>query len=119
MSDTEVEYITSSIIPLVEKVAKHSNNDDAMKMKAGLDLVKPILSKETVTIMQILGFNFRKALGEPLTELTSSLIKSKMPINQDYNDEMKLVAAQREVEYIKVCQDKEAYGRLMNLYNKG
>ena len=41
-------------------------------------MIKPILSKETFNILQILGFNFKKAIGEPMTEWIASLIKSKI-----------------------------------------
>lgn len=39
---------------------------------------KQLISKETLKSMQLLGFNFRKAIGEPLTECCASFIESKL-----------------------------------------
>ena len=64
-------------------------------------------------MLQILGFNFKKAVGEPLTELLASWIRSNIK-TADRNVEMQILAQQREVEYFKICQDEEAYKRLMN-----
>jgi len=117
MTDTEIDYITESVIPLFETLLVQSNGKDASKMQEGLEIMKPILSKETFNIMQILGFNFKHAIGEPLTELLASMIKSKIPESQGRVLEAQLLVQQREIEYLKVCQDEEAYERLLNIYN--
>ena len=67
-------------------------------------------------MLQILGFNFKKAVGEPLTELVASLIRSNINTN-DRNMELQILSQQRELEYFKICQDEEAYKRLMNGVN--
>ncbi|MDF1618718.1 hypothetical protein [Petrocella sp. FN5] len=118
MSDKEIDYITTSILPLVELLVMNSGNSKAQEMQASLALIKPILSKETISIMQILGFNFRRALGEPLTELIASLICSKMPASSEKKDEIQLNTIQREIEHMKLCQDEDAYNRLMKLYGR-
>lgn len=84
ISQDEIDYITNSIIPLLEEFLKQSTQEDAEKIQSGIDMFKPILSKEFFNMMQILGFNFKQAIGEPL------------------------------IEYFKICQDEESYKRLMN-----
>ncbi len=32
--------------------------------------------------------------------------------------EIQMLAQQREVEYLKICQDEKAYNRLMSIYQK-
>lgn len=118
MTDKEINYITESIVPLIEELLNSSGGDDTTKIQEGLLILKPLLSSETINILQILGFNFRKAIGEPLTELISEAIRAKIPISSNNFDEMKLLIQQKEVEYIKLCQDKEAYERLMKLYGR-
>lgn len=113
ITDNEIDYITKSIIPLLEELLKESGNDSDGKVQNGINMIKPILSKETFNIMQILGFNFKKALGEPVTELVASLIKSKM--YNETNLELQVLAHQREIEYFKICQDEEAFNRLVSL----
>ncbi len=68
--------------------------------------------------MQILGFNFKHAIGEPLTELIAALISSKIPDSTGKELELQVLIQQREIEYLKVCQDNEAYERLLKVFNK-
>ena len=113
ISQDEIDYIANSIIPLLEEFLKQSTQEDAEKIQSGIDMFKPILSKEFFNMMQILGFNFKQAIGEPLTELLASLIRSNIK-TADKNLEMQILAQQREIEYFKICQDEESYKRLMN-----
>lgn len=113
ISQDEIDYITDSIIPLLEEFLNQSNQGDTEKIQSGIDMIKPILSKEFFNMMQILGFNFKQAVGEPLTELLASLIRSNIK-TADRNMEMQILAQQREIEYFKICQDEEAYKRLMS-----
>lgn len=76
-------------------------------------MIKSVLSKETFNIMQIIGFNFKEAIGEPLTELLASFIRTK--VYDDKNRDMQILAQQREIEYLKICQNEEVYNRLMNI----
>ncbi|MGC6356894.1 hypothetical protein ACMXZC_03815, partial [Pasteurella multocida] len=64
ITDTEIEYITQKLIPKLQELSiATGHNIDAVR------IFSPIISKETLTILQLLGFNFRKAIGEPLTIL--------------------------------------------------
>lgn len=78
ITQDEIDYISNSIIPLLEEFLKQSNQDDFGKIQDGINVIKPILSKEIFNIMQILGFNFKEAIGEPLTELLATFIRSKI-----------------------------------------
>lgn len=118
ITDAEIDYITSSIIPLLETLLKQSNGVEAEKMQNGLEVIKPILSKDTFNIMQILGFNFKQAVGEPLTELISALIKSKIPESNGKILDVQIVAQEKELEYLKVFQNEEAFQRLLKVFNK-
>mgnify|MGYP001105337157 CR=1 FL=1 len=115
ISQDEINYITDSIIPLLEEFLSQNNQGDSEKIQSGIDMVKPILSKEFFNMIQILGFNFKQAVGEPLTELLSSWIRSTIK-NDEKSIDMQMLAQQREIEYLKICQDEEAYNRLMNIY---
>lgn len=118
MTDNEIEYITNSIVPLLENLLEQTGGEQAESIQNGLDIMKPILSKETFNIMQILGFNFKKAVGEPLTKLVESLISSKIQDSSNKAMDLQILQTQREVEYIKLSQNEEAYKRLMDMYGK-
>lgn len=111
ITQTEIDYITESIVPLLEEFLKQSNPDEAEKIQEGINLIKPILSKETLNIMQILGFNFKKAIGEPLTEWLSSVIRANIVV-VDKNLSIQELSLKREIEYLKLCQNEEAFNRL-------
>lgn len=117
ITQDEIDYITNSIIPLLEEFLKQSNQDDSGKIQEGINTIKPILSKEIFNIMQILGFNFKKAIGEPLTELLAAFIRSKVNTTEK-SLEIQMLAQQREIEYFKICQDEDAYKRLMSSIQK-
>lgn len=117
ITQDEIDYITNSIIPLLEEFLKQSSQDDSAKIQDGINIIKPILSKEIFNIMQILGFNFKEAIGEPLTELLAAFIRSKIDTTEK-SLKLQMLVQQREVEYLKICQDEEAYNRLMSIYQK-
>lgn len=114
ITQTEIDYITESIVPLLEEFLKQSNPDEAEKIQEGINLIKPILSKETLNIMQILGFNFKKAIGEPLTEWLSSVIRANIVV-VDKNLSIQELSLKREIEYLKLCQNEEAFNRLSSV----
>lgn len=37
-----------------------------------------LLNKDTLKTMQLLGFNYKEAIGEPLTEVCSNAIRNKL-----------------------------------------
>lgn len=113
MSEKDIEYITKSIVPLLEDLLEKSEGTDAENIRKGIDIFKPILSKETFNILQILGFNFKEAIGQPLTKLVGALISSKIPTSAEKSFELQMLIEQRQIEYLKVLQDEEIYQRLV------
>lgn len=118
ISQSDINYITESIVPLLEELLSQSKEPDMLKAKEALDTLKPVLSKDIFNILQLLGFNFKQAIGEPLTQLVNGLITSKIPDRSENAIQYKIVTQQREVEYLKVFQDEEAYERLMETFSK-
>ena len=70
--------------------------------------IKKILSVETLTIMQLIGFNYKKAIGEPLTLLLKKAIESKIPTDAQTNANYILAMA-------RIAQDEEATKRFCQL----
>ncbi|MED4934007.1 hypothetical protein [Heyndrickxia coagulans] len=115
ISSDEIEYITSSIIPILENFFKDSKDEDIIKAREALNMIKPILSNETFNIMQLLGFNFKQAIGEPLTKLVKEAISSKTPVSPEKTMEYQLLLEQRHIEFFKVLQDEKASKRFFEL----
>lgn len=70
LTPSEIGFISEQIVPVVESFT----NDDATE---AIEAVKSLLSVELLTIMQTVGFNYRRALGEPLTEIVRSQLLAK------------------------------------------
>ncbi len=116
ITDNEIEYIIENIIPLAEQILKKTafEEEEKEKIKEGLEIIKSIISKETITILQILGFNFKKSLGEPLTDLVESLIREKV---KKVDTEIEKLIIKREIEFLKLCSDEDRYNRFLGLQN--
>jgi hypothetical protein len=72
ISPTDVEYVTNSLLPLVEQLL--GSNEPDGEPNPQFEAFRSVLSVETITVLQLLGFNFREAIGEPLTEIAKNLI---------------------------------------------
>ena len=64
ITDKEIEYITKELIPKLQELVRATGGNNVDEM---VRILSPLISKETLTILQLLGFNFRNAIGEPLT----------------------------------------------------
>jgi len=112
ISDKEIEYITESIIPIIEKLIEESDGETAENAEKALSVFKPLLSKETFAILQMLGFNFKQAIGEPLTNLIRAMIHSKVPLNTMEEYEIRILQQQAAIEELKIYNDEEAFERM-------
>lgn len=113
ISDKDIEYITNTIVPLVEKFINEIEDEkERAKSQKYLDTIKAVLSKETITVMQLVGFNFKKAIGEPLTILLQQSILSKAPSN---DDEIKKLNLKNSNLSIDLALNKDAYERFLQL----
>ena len=67
ISEEDIEYITDKLLPLLLKIPGVHEQQAALEV---------LLSKETLKILQLLGFNYKEAIGEPLTGVISHAISS-------------------------------------------
>lgn len=72
ITKNDIEYITENLLPVIDKFVPADQ-------KSTVEQLKPLLSVETLTIMQLIGFNYKRAIGEPLTLLLQKFIESKAP----------------------------------------
>lgn len=111
LSEDDINYITENVMPIINTLAE-SQDENASQ---AINLLEPILSIEMISILQLLGFNFRKAIGEPLTELANSAIK-KLQNNLEPSIELQILQTQREIILAEVVKDENSYKRLRQLY---
>lgn len=118
ISEEDIEYISTQFVPVLRSFvesAADSEGQDVGEARRMLELVQPLLSVEMVTVMQLIGFNFRKAIGEPLTELVSRIILSKAQIDSGQLLEVQRVGAIRDNTFLEIARDSEAYERLIKM----
>lgn len=122
LSEEDLNFIASTILPMIkdflEKLAETQENEEeqqkTVKLIESLDTFESLLSINTLNVLQLIGFNFKKGIGEPLTELIKNSINGSNKTNQiKYNE----LITERDIEYFKLLQDEEAYDRFMNLRN--
>src|SRR5713101_2692185 len=119
ISREDIEYITKSFIPvlkkLIEQTSSGENSAAAANIEEAIDVLTPLLSVEMLTVLQLVGFNFKKAIGEPLTLLLQKFITSKVPVEPQSNLEYNKLLLTHNTEALKVVQDEDASARLDQL----
>lgn len=112
LNSGDVKYIADTFVPLLEELARSTGGPQGEKFLTSLNAMKPLLSVEMVNVMQLLGFNFRRAIGEPLTELVSHLITSQAPQNSD----LQVEGLKNQRIMAELAMDPEAFERFVALY---
>jgi hypothetical protein len=64
--------LVDAVVPTLKLLAQSSGSSDA-----AIKPLLPLLTADMIEALQLLGFNFRKALGEPLTQLLADFLLSK------------------------------------------
>lgn len=72
ISDADIEHLNKTISTVLDILKDVSPGLDIESFKK----IKDLINADTLKSMQLLGFNYKKAIGEPLTELCSSKIAS-------------------------------------------
>ncbi|ROR54204.1 hypothetical protein EDD41_1397 [Luteococcus japonicus] len=107
----DITYITDKLLPTVEELMGLGGGDE--EQSEALAVVKKLVSKEMLTILQLVGFNYKRAIGEPLTRVVENLITSSLPSE----DQIKLqsLMVERDVQALKVAQNVKAMGNYQKL----
>ena len=67
ISDEDLTFIAENLVPLLRTLGVPD-----------LDKFQPLLSSEFLRIAQALGFSFKQALGQPLTEVAAAQIAARL-----------------------------------------
>lgn len=72
ISDDDIEHLHNTVARVLDLVKAFSPDVPV----ENFETVKDLISVDTLKAMQLLGFNFKAALGEPLTQLCANKISS-------------------------------------------
>lgn len=64
--------LVDAVVPALKLMAKSGGVGEA-----SIEPLVPLLTADMIDALQLLGFNFRKAIGEPLTQLLADFLLSK------------------------------------------
>ena len=81
ISDEDIEHLHNTIGQLIELFTDKSSAEN-LKL-AGQ--VQSLVSVDTLKAMQLLGFNYKEAIGEPLTRVCAEAIKKKLVVTGQSN----------------------------------
>lgn len=118
ISKDELKYITDSLIPVAKTMlGRLPRNEDGTPAVDDefVDILEPLLSIETLTILQLLGFNYKRAIGEPLTLLVQRLITSNTPVSSEFNLEVMRLRVEQNMALSKVAESEDASARFAKL----
>lgn len=119
----QITYITEKFIPRLQELIEQALSNTAIANTANvdqfMDIIKSSLSVEILTVLQLIGFNYKKAIGEPLTLWMQKLITSKIPADPQVDLELKRLPMLLSNEAYRLAQNQEASERLEHLRDKG
>ena len=114
LSENDIKFVGETVLPVIKEFAS-KGKDDNQDLLQSIDMIEPLISQNTLQVLQILGFNFKKAIGEPFTELLRKKIQS---LHVESSESLIISTAERDTEFYKVLQDSEAFDRLQQMSRK-
>lgn len=75
ISDSDIRQVVETALPVLRNISAQGSEDPG-KADAAMATLQPLLSQDTLKVLQILGFNYREAIGEPLTQVVRSYVCS-------------------------------------------
>ena len=75
INDEDIEYLHNTLKRAISLLSSFTGLDSEEK---SMKQLVALLNKDTLKTMQLLGFNYKEAIGEPLTEVCSNAIREKL-----------------------------------------
>lgn len=76
ISDDDIEHLHNTLRQLLNVIKKYSQLSDEVIEEDDIQLFLNLLNKDTLKTAQLLGFNYKEAIGEPFTKVVSEKILS-------------------------------------------
>lgn len=109
ISEDDIKFITEQLVPVLEFFGASSESDSRENFVQYVAQINKLLSPEILTILQVVGFNYRRAIGEPLTELVATMIRNEASGTSDIA--VQKLSLEVQAEMARLVQDKEAWQR--------
>lgn len=119
ISDDDIKHLNNTITRLLEifkKFIKADGKDDNPEIQAQLnsfEQLNELINVDTLKTMQLLGFNYKEAIGEPLTTILRNFILSYAPSTDSMGDFQKIVSP----EMVEILKNKTAFDNFSKFMN--
>lgn len=79
ISDDDITYLSSTINRIIELMKEFPGATGGLPEDA-VKVILSLINIDTLRSMQLLGFNYKEAIGEPLTKVTAEFIEHKLSV---------------------------------------
>lgn len=76
ISDEDIESLHNTVVNVIQVVKDFSDKENDESSENSLDTLVNLLNADTLRTLQLLGYNYKKAIGEPLTKITADYISN-------------------------------------------
>lgn len=111
ISDEDIAHLHSTVTRILEMVKENEAGKEVSKQLEKYEQIKELISVDTLKSMQLLGFNYKSAIGEPLTMLLRNLILSKSA----EPDSLKALERILTPEMVEILKDEKAFNNFSKL----
>lgn len=118
ISDEDIEHLHNTVERLIEIIKnfliKQNNGEDNQEIQeqiSSFEQIKELISVDTLKTMQLLGFNYKQAIGDPLTMILRNFILSKVPTSDNTEVIHKMITP----EMVEILKNKNAYDNFKEL----
>lgn len=115
ISDEDIDHLhntVENILDIFRNITVSDNDNDEIGSQIFMfEQFKDLISVDTLRTMQLLGFNYKKAIGDPLTIMLRNFILSKAP----ETDSMKVFDKVITPEMVNILKNPTAYDNLKDL----
>ena len=77
IGDDDIEYLHNTLKTAIQLLNKFTTGDKETNVNSMEQFIE-LLNKDTLKTMQLLGFNYKEAIGLPLTEVCANAIRNKL-----------------------------------------
>lgn len=124
ISDEDIEHLNHTVerllelfgefqVSTAEEEGKEQVANEIDKRIKSFEQIKELISVDTLKTMQLLGFNYKAAIGEPLTLMLRNYILTRVPEPDQLKNFERMITPQM----VDILKDKNAYSNFNELIN--
>lgn len=78
ITDEDIKYLRQTIVRTFNVIANLTENENNNFKEEDFNKTLELINVDTIKTMQLLGYNYKEAIGKPLTDVTASFIYRRL-----------------------------------------